>query len=82
MIDQVQCYHLLFSRPDVDFQIWIAANGPPLIYKYVVTDTDTPELLGVTTFMKNWNTSPAISEDLFNFNPPPGTQKIEFLKAE
>jgi len=82
MIGTVRCNHLLFSRPGVDFQIWVAAKGAPLPYKYVVTDTATPELLSVTTYMSNWNTSPAISDDLFSFTPPQGTQKIEFLKAE
>jgi len=82
MIGKVHCNHLLFSRPGVDFQIWIAAEGPPLPFKYIVTDTGTPELLSFITVMRNWNTSPTISDDIFNFIPPQGTQKIEFLKAE
>ncbi len=82
MIGKVQCYHLLFSRPGVDFQIWIAENGSPLPYKYVVTDTSTPELLAFSIILRNWNTSPKVSDKLFKFTPPQGTTQISFLKAE
>ena len=81
MIGEVQCNHLLFSRPGVDFQIWIANSGPPLVYKYVVTDTATPELLAFVTVMRNWNLAPSLSESLFEFVPPEGTEKIIFLEA-
>ena len=39
VIGGVKCDHLVFSRPGVDFQVWVAADGRPLPYKYVVTDT-------------------------------------------
>jgi len=81
MIGKIQCNHLLFSRPGVDFQIWIAADGPPLPYKYIVTDTETPEFLSFTIVMRNWNISPAAYDELFNFTPPRETHKVEFLKA-
>ena len=81
-IGGVQCDHLLFSRPGVDFQIWVADSGPPLPLKYVVTDTSTPELLSVTAFMSNWNVAPAVSDTLFTFVPPQGTKAITFIKAD
>lgn len=82
IIDKVKCDHLLFSRPGVDFQVWVAENGAPLIYKYVVTDTSTPELLGFTTVMHNWNTTSTLSDKEFNFVPPKGAKKIEFNSVE
>ena len=82
MIGEVQCDHLLFSRPGVDFQIWIADNGTPLPFKYIVTDTATPELLGFSTVMRNWNIAPNISNTLFTFIPPQGTNKIKFMKTK
>ena len=45
VIGGVECEHLLFSRPGVDFQVWVPTSGSPLPRKYVVTDTGTPELL-------------------------------------
>jgi len=80
MIGEVQCYHLLFSRPGVDFQIWIADSGHPLVYKYVVCDTATPELLAFATVMRNWNLAPSVSKTLFEFTPPEDSEKIIFLE--
>jgi len=82
MIEDVPCTHLLFSRPGVDFQIWIATEGPPLPVKYVVTDTETPELLSFTAVMRNWNTDPKLSDELFTFSPSSKVNKITFLQAE
>lgn len=82
MIGEVQCDHLLFSRPGVDFQIWIPDNGDPLPLKYIVTDTSTPELLAFVTVMRNWDTNPSVSETMFEFVPEDGIFKIEFLEVE
>lgn len=79
MIGDVQCDHLLFSRDEADFQIWIADSAPLLPYRYVVTDKTTPELLSFSTTIYNWNLNPEIPENYFDFIPPKGTQKIIFL---
>lgn len=82
MIGEVQCDHLLFGRPDVDFQIWFADSGPPLPYKYIVTDKSTPELFSFSTAIYNWDLNPIITDSLFEFVPPQGTNKITFLKPD
>jgi len=33
VIGGIRCHHLLFSRPGVDFQVWVADSGHPLPYK-------------------------------------------------
>jgi hypothetical protein len=80
-ISGVKCHHLLFSRPGVDFQVWVTAAGPPLPMKYVVTDTGTPELLSITTVMSDWNVAPAVNDARFSFTPPQGTKTIAFMKV-
>jgi hypothetical protein len=79
VIGGVTCDHLLFSRPGVDFQVWIADSGRPLPYKYVVTDTGTPALVSVTTTMSDWNVSPELGDDRFTFVPPEGSRQIDFM---
>jgi hypothetical protein len=79
MIGGVRCDHLLFSRPGVDFQVWVADSGKPLPYKYVVTDTGTPALLSVSTVMSRWNVAPGVADARFTFVPPNGTKKITFM---
>jgi len=75
-IGGVKCDHLLFSRPGVDFQIWIAAGKQPWPCKYVVTETDTPSKLSITTFLSGWNLKPAVQDAQFNFVPPKGAKAI------
>jgi len=79
VIGGVKCHHLLFVRPDVEFQVWVAASGDPLPYKYVVTDTGTPERLRITTVMSDWNTNPSVTDELFTFRPPEGARATTFL---
>jgi hypothetical protein len=82
VIGGVKCDHLLFSRPGVDFQIWIAAGAKPWPCKYTVTETGTPALLSITTELRDWNTSPAVGDAEFKFVPPKGTQQIRFMSVE
>lgn len=82
VIGEVKCVHLLFSRPGVDFQVWVAEGGRPLPHKYVVTDTGAPELLSVTTVMSNWNTAPTVADGRFSFEPTPGVKQIAFMPLE
>lgn len=80
VINGVRCDHLAFRRPGVDFQVWIAEEGLPLPYKYVVTDTGTPALLSVSTVISNWDVAPALSDASFSFVPPEGAKGIPFMQ--
>lgn len=79
MVAGVKCDHLLFSRPGVDFQIWIAEGKRPFPCKYVVTETDTPARLSVSTVFTNWKTDGAVEDAAFKFVPPKGTSATRFL---
>ena len=79
VINGVKCDHLLFSRPGVDFQVWVADGDRPLPYKYVVTDTETPARISITTVMSDWNLAPAVADTKFIFVPPQGAKKINFM---
>jgi hypothetical protein len=78
-IGGVQCDHLLFSRPGVDFQVWVADGGEPLPMKYVVTDTESFGRLSITTAMSDWNVAPAVADGRFTFVPPQGAKEITFM---
>jgi hypothetical protein len=79
MIGGVKCDHLLFSRPGVDFQVWVSDTQPPLPYKYVVTDTENPGWVSITTVMSGWKLAPNLEQAHFNFVPPTGAKSIPFL---
>jgi len=78
-INSVKCDHLLFSRPGVDFQVWVSEGSKPLPLKYVVTDTTIAGLMSVVTIMSDWNVAPAVDDDEFTFVAPKGVQKINFM---
>ena len=82
VVGGVKCDHLLFSRPGVDFQIWIAEGKRPFPRRYVVTETDTPALLSISTALSDWKTDVAVDDAQFNFVPPKGTSAIRFLPRE
>jgi hypothetical protein len=81
-INGVICDHLAFSRPDVDFQVWVADGKQPLPCKYVVTDTGTPALISISTLMSDWNVAPDVADERFRFVPPAGVKKISFMPLE
>jgi len=81
-INGVKCDHLLFSRPGVDFQVWVTEGDRPLPRKYVVTDTATAARLSVVSVMSDWNVAPAVADDRFAFVPPKGTKPITFMRLD
>jgi hypothetical protein len=82
VVGGVECDHLLFSRPDVDFQIWVARGKQPWPRRYIVTETGTPALLSITTLFSDWNTAPAVDDARFSFVPPKGVKAISFSQLE
>jgi len=79
-IDGVKCDHLLFRRPGVNFQIWIADGAEPLPQKYVVTDTATSSQMSISSMMKDWDIEPLFDESQFTFIKPEGAQSINFIQ--
>ena len=78
-INGVKCDHLIFSRPGVDFQVWIKEGSKSLPLKYVVTDTAISGRLSISTIMSDWNVESSVKDAEFTFVPPKGVQKINFM---
>jgi hypothetical protein len=82
VVGGVECDHLLFSRPDVDFQVWVARGEKPFPRRYTVTETGTPALLSITTIFSDWNAAPAVDDAQFSFVPPAGAQEVTYKQLE
>jgi hypothetical protein len=74
--------HLLFSRPGVDFQVWVTEGKQPWPRRYIVTETGIPLLPSITTVWTDWNTAPDVKDALFQFVPPKGATAISFMPLE
>ena len=81
-IGGVRCYHLAFTTPVVDWQVWIAEGDKPLPYKYVLTTRDDPAQPQFVTMISNWNTDPKIADGTFEFDPPATAMEIDFIRVD
>lgn len=81
-IGGVRCYHLAFTTPVVDWQIWIAEGDKPLPYKYVLTTRDDPAQPQFVTMVSKWNTEPKIATGTFEFDPSAGAMEIDFIRVD
>jgi len=79
VINGMTCEHLLFSRPGVDFQVWVADGAKALPCKYVVTDTGHAGQISVSTVMSDWGYTGAEDDSVFTFVAPDDAKPITFM---
>ncbi len=78
----VPCDHLAFTQESIDWQIWIEAGPTPVPRKIVISYKDAPGSPQYTATYSDWNFSPGLAGRHFEFRPPEGADKIEFLPPE
>ncbi len=70
--------HIAIRTPEIDIQLWIAAEGPPLPGKMVISskwEGGAPR----TVLFLNWDTDPTFPSDNLEFVPPQDASEIEFV---
>lgn len=70
-------HHIGVREPEVDLQVWIAAEGPPLPGKLAISakwEGGSPR----SVFFFDWDTQPDLGKQTFDFTPPAGSTRIEF----
>ena len=73
------CDHYAFRQENVDWQIWIASEGPALPCKLVITNTDDDSRPQYSAVLR-WNFPNALADDVFAFTPPSaGANKIVII---
>jgi len=77
IVDGVECDHLAFRTPDVDWQIWVATGDKPYPCKYVVTSKWTTGAPEYQLRIRNWNDSPKVTDDSFQFKPSDGAKEVK-----
>ncbi len=81
-VQGVRCHHLAFSQESIDWQIWIEDGPRPLPRKLLITYKDEPGSPQYATQLSRWHFGPRISDAYFEFDPPPGAGRMEFLSTE
>ena len=70
-------HHIAVRTAEVDLQFWVAAEGPPLPGKMVISskwEGGSPR----SVFFFSWDTDPDFGRNSFSFEPPAGSTRIEF----
>jgi hypothetical protein len=69
--------HIAIREPEVDIQIWIAAEGRPLPGKMAISSKWKAGSPRFVAFLE-WDTSPDLPSDALVFVAPEGATRIEF----
>jgi len=78
-VGKVKCHHLAFRQRMLDWQIWIEAGEQPLPRKLVITFKRQADQPQYTALIHRWDVNPKLIDDLFQFQPPEGVRKVDFL---
>ena len=79
-VEGVPSHHLVFSQESIDWQIWVEDGAQPVPRKLVITYKNEPGSPQYTAILSEWNFKPRVSDQYFKFQPPPGSDEIEFLE--
>jgi hypothetical protein len=79
-VDGVQCHQVAIRTPELDIQLWVQQGEQPLPRRLVLTDKWSQ---GSPRFVANmeWDLSPDFDRDTFDYAPPDGAEKIEFVRT-
>jgi hypothetical protein len=72
-------HHIALRGPEVDLQIWIAAEGPPLPGKIVLTSKWEGGSPRFVAFLE-WDTDPVLERSSLEFEPKEDARKIDFAR--
>ncbi len=76
-VEDVPCHHLAFANEWLEWQLWVAAEGPTLPRKFAITYMDEPGEPKYTARFLSWNLSPELDDELFVFEAPEGAHEME-----
>lgn len=82
IVGGVECEHLAFRGPTVDWQVWIQTGAQPLPMKYVITTKWVTGAPQYTIRFHDWNVAPTFDPKLFVFTPPEGAQKLDSIAPD
>lgn len=81
-IDGVPCHHLAFTQETIDWQIWIEDGPRPLPRKLLINYKNEPGSPRYAARLSAWDLQPRLSDAFFQFHPPAGADKIDFLPSQ
>jgi hypothetical protein len=77
VIGGVECDHLAFRTPEVDWQIWIAQGDRPYPCRFVITTKLVASEPQYSVQVRDWKTGEEVASDDFGFKNPANAKKID-----
>jgi hypothetical protein len=74
-----KCHHLAFRGKNVDWQIWLQPGEAPRLRKFVITYKRIAGAPQYTAYITGGNALEDIPDKEFQFTPPEGVEKVEFV---
>jgi len=77
-VNGIECDHLAFRAPGVNWEIWIDSGPNALPLRLAVTFTDKPNFPRTVIEFSRWNLHRHLSNSSFVFHKPGGVEEISF----
>lgn len=77
-VDGVECDHLAFAGPGIEWQVWLGPAKDPLPRRLAVTYLDLEHQPRFLVNFSDWNLKARLSASRFEFKKPAGAKPIEF----
>jgi hypothetical protein len=78
VVNGVQCDHLTFAAPGVEWQIWVGPEKDPLPRRLMVTMLNMDRQPRFMVTFSDWDFKSDLSAKRFEFKKPAGAKQIEF----
>jgi len=79
-VDGQQADHLAFKDKGVNWDVWVAATGDPVPFKFRAEFTENKRLRKIDLAFSNWNFAPAIADDRFTPKVPADYEGIAMVQ--
>jgi hypothetical protein len=79
-VNETEAHHLTFAQPDMKWELWVAAEGKPLVVKASSTrDIENGKMTTVETY-RDWKVDGNPVKSVFAFRAPEGVKKVKIFK--
>jgi putative intracellular protease/amidase len=80
-VGEVEANHLKFSQDQFDWEMWVAAEGKPLVVKMTRTRRGADgNKLTIEELYRNWTVDTPPGKGVFSFTPPKDATKVDTLE--
>ena len=79
LVNRERAHHLVFTNDAVDFQLWVAEQGKPVLKRVVITFKNQEGSPQWAADFLSWEFDVPTPDSTFQFTPPAGAEQIEFL---